>query len=490
MEEILKIKNKRTDGEYDIGILLLGDRTGLLDWAKVVLKRVTSEEQPATFFTSGLPSLASIGGSTHKSSTNSNVANATFKEKPFGIIDPEFIPLPDASLIWIKQSYYRSALPVSAEATIEGYVVLVLEELLKNLGLLENLTVSQQIGIFRAKPDIWIVFKNGIPIGVVEVKKPAVGVMSHPKVLGQILLYMTQLKSFYGIQDIFGIVTTYEEWRICWLPECDGAASSDRRPTEKVEEANIEHLNDADENSGEEVEPLGDGEQIQANEVHGTKVINWSDKSLYQTLKTVLLKMFFSRRRDVKLIDSDRLYLVMNQNEWRWKKYPFPKAFKLRSREFPLNTEKEFVFLEDLHGGRDGRCWSVCSLSGRVAVVKFMNKDSQNDNSQTKAEEEAKNWRICYGDRESNYVHSAEKTKAIQLGSRWAVMMPRYTPYKGDNHSDELLDNACLPITAKNLKHPDKRWQNLLVSSPTKLQPKERLFMGDLHKLEKLISFE
>jgi hypothetical protein len=26
-----------------------------------------------------------------------------------------------------------------------------------------------------------------------------------------------RLRSFYGLQAIFGIITTYAEWRICWL---------------------------------------------------------------------------------------------------------------------------------------------------------------------------------------------------------------------------------------------------------------------------------
>ena len=33
-------------------------------------------------------------------------------------------------------------------------------------------------------------------------------------------------RSFHGLQHVFGILTTYNEWRICWLPDCDDAAQA------------------------------------------------------------------------------------------------------------------------------------------------------------------------------------------------------------------------------------------------------------------------
>jgi hypothetical protein len=83
--------------------------------------------------------------------------------------------------------------------------------------------------------------RSGVPIGVVEVKKHKENseVLSKESVHGQIYDYMLRLKSFHGLQHVFGIVSTFSQWRIYWLPECDevAAASSvdDQSSNHKIE---------------------------------------------------------------------------------------------------------------------------------------------------------------------------------------------------------------------------------------------------------------
>lgn len=35
---------------------------------------------------------------------------------------------------------------------------------------------------------------------------------------------MMRLQSFHGLKDVFGIITNYNEWRICWFSNSDKAA--------------------------------------------------------------------------------------------------------------------------------------------------------------------------------------------------------------------------------------------------------------------------
>ena len=41
---------------------------------------------------------------------------------------------------------------------------------------------------------------------------------------GQIYDYMKRLRQFHGLDHIFGILTTYNEWKVFWLNDCDEAA--------------------------------------------------------------------------------------------------------------------------------------------------------------------------------------------------------------------------------------------------------------------------
>ena len=68
------------------------------------------------------------------------------------------------------------------------------------------------------RPDVWIIHSNGLPIGIIEVKKPSATIMNEPLLAGQVFDYLNLLKSFYGVQWHFAIVSTYEEWRFFWLP--------------------------------------------------------------------------------------------------------------------------------------------------------------------------------------------------------------------------------------------------------------------------------
>lgn len=55
-------------------------------------------------------------------------------------------------------------------------------------------------------------------MAVVEVKQPGSGEVSDLKVLGEVFDYITQLRNSYGHCEVFGIITTMEEWRLCWFP--------------------------------------------------------------------------------------------------------------------------------------------------------------------------------------------------------------------------------------------------------------------------------
>ena len=62
--------------------------------------------------------------------------------------------------------------------------------------------------------------------GVIEVKLPGKDIMNSKTLHGQTYDYMTRLHSFHGLVNVFGLATTYEQWRVYWLPECSDAAAS------------------------------------------------------------------------------------------------------------------------------------------------------------------------------------------------------------------------------------------------------------------------
>jgi hypothetical protein len=49
---------------------------------------------------------------------------------------------------------------------------------------------------------------------------------------------MLRLQTFYGLQNVFGIVTNYQQWRICWLPSSSDSAASVAMPTSQQNSLN------------------------------------------------------------------------------------------------------------------------------------------------------------------------------------------------------------------------------------------------------------
>jgi hypothetical protein len=64
------------------------------------------------------------------------------------------------------------------------------------------------MGIFGIRPDILILTKNSLLIGVVEVKKPGKNILINKNVMGELFDQMKLLQLFYGMGPVLGILAT------------------------------------------------------------------------------------------------------------------------------------------------------------------------------------------------------------------------------------------------------------------------------------------
>lgn len=98
------------------------------------------------------------------------------------------------------------------DTSIAGFISRLLTDVLVALGLAQTINIQEGIIIH---PDLLVVKNNSQPISVVETKTPADdAVMDHEQVHGQLYDYMHQLKEYFGLETVFGIATTYNQWRI------------------------------------------------------------------------------------------------------------------------------------------------------------------------------------------------------------------------------------------------------------------------------------
>jgi len=294
--------------------------------------------------------------------------------------------------------------------------------------------------------------------------------MDGPKVHGQIYDYMLRLKSFFGLQHVFGIVTTYEEWRFFWFSDSNAAAAANALP------GDVPARNFRVADSGNEDEVFDEVENEDAVDVQfdpafrhlqASAVYPWNYPTLPLLLASLIKKMNLSPLNPITRIDNERPYVIMGKSQWHWAKVSWSKSFKLHYYKMITKATKKFILIEDMHGGADGRVWLTCNSVGSVAVIKFAqgDKSMKADDAQAQLHKEAENW---------NAANEIDEARVQKIGGDWALVMPfggKPAFVTGVAVSDEnkaLIRKRLQKIAAKGLEHADLAKVHVLIRSPQK----------------------
>jgi hypothetical protein len=83
------------------------------------------------------------------------------------------------------------------------------------------------------------------------------------------------------------------------------------------------------------------------------------------------LRVSGNRVDHVPMLHPDRSYIQLTEKSWIWKSNISLTKLSLES---PPKNSKNFYLLRDFHGGTDGRVWLAFTESGKLAVVKFIER--------------------------------------------------------------------------------------------------------------------
>jgi hypothetical protein len=82
------------------------------------------------------------------------------------------------------------------------------------------------------QPDILLLCESGgRPLAAIEIKippsnkKPVNTVVSDPSFVAQLYDYMQAIQRNFGVFDVFGVLATYSQWQVYWMPESDALAN-------------------------------------------------------------------------------------------------------------------------------------------------------------------------------------------------------------------------------------------------------------------------
>lgn len=405
-----------------------------------------------TFATHGLPPLAENPTGSHSTaSKNEGHKEANLNVGSFGVL--QALKLEGGEGIWAHYNDKGKEFAWSTESDVQSYVKVAIISAIHALGLALVLDCRDELSIFKVRPDIWILTKKGgIPVGVIEVKKPNEKIMEEKLVHGQIYDYMLRLQSFYGIQNVFGIVTTYHQWRIYWLPQSqDIAQAQSINENFSIEVTKDEILIDEkftenDENEEEEYDKKN------PREVYGTKVIESSNPDLPKILGSVIKKMYYTKTEKIERFNPSRPYIVMDKDTWYWSTVKWNPSFKPNYHVMPKSQPKKLYLIEDFRGGVDGRVWLASTPKGEMCVIKFDHSDKFDD-----LKKEADNWKTLYADK--------TYTQMITLCGRPALMMPYGKPINNLKQTKDV-ENLLEYIAKMGMIHMDLKPSHFVFQSP------------------------
>jgi len=426
------------------------------------IREEKKEVQVVRSFASGLPPLGVHVASSTKSSENKNREPAKLRLGTFKVLKDAPLDRDQPATIWIASN--RGELATwGSEADVKRQVRTVIQDAIAASDLIEQLQCYEELrlGVKGEQSDIWIVrSRSGCPVGVIEVKRPGAAIMESEYVHGQIFDYMKRLQSFFGLKVVFGIVSTYKQWRVCWLSGC----------SEEI--AKAESLENIGETTLREESPRDKGERI----LCGTQVYKYDDRDLPILITSTLHKMNNASLFGF-LPKNKRPRIWLKEEGWTW---IGEQEIVENEDKMPSRQVRNFVLLEDFGSGRDGRVWKACSLKGEVCVIKFALPRSVNetiDDRKERLEKECQYWHDVWGE---------TKARVIPLAGDYALVMP-FAKLMERNEKD--LDEGGRVRTAieamanKGLCHNDLRWRHVRLVN-------DRVVFIDLSDIEKMAKKE
>ena len=105
----------------------------------------------------------------------------------------------------------------SNEAGVNLHVERLMQDILRALGVEEQVTIRPEVEVMSIRPDFMLILVNGHPIGTIEGKQPGEAALTHHNILGEVYDQLKHLNTIFRVRTPFAILTSYEAWRICWL---------------------------------------------------------------------------------------------------------------------------------------------------------------------------------------------------------------------------------------------------------------------------------
>jgi hypothetical protein len=266
---------------------------------------------------------------------------------------------------------------------------------------------------------------------------------------------MMVLRHMFGVRYVYGILSTYAQWRILWLEDADESACATdvaqcgNGAAEVEEEPPLEMpcL------GGGPIVPVSGGvglpNSVSERRCFATRVYEWDDSQLVLLLASVVKKMAQSPILAPRFLSGERLYECVTEKNMEWVVRPM-RSIDLGS--FGGDSQKLFVLKIFRSGGGDGVACLATDEGGACCVIKFLKVADE-----AAASDEANAWGRLW----------KLPARMRKLKNRAAVVMPYVRVFCDRKDAEacgagreEVLE-ALRTIADSGYVHSDMKWSHI-----------------------------
>ncbi|KAJ3388682.1 hypothetical protein HDU92_001383 [Lobulomyces angularis] len=295
-------------------------------------------------------------------------------------------------------------------------------------------------------------------IDICEVKKPSKegGYLDNYYLYCQIDCYMQELRYTYGVKYVYGIISTYNEWRICWYTNSQ----------------KISILNNVDDlikyvKNDKDSYPY----TIEDNKLYVSRVYKHDDPLTIQALISCLHKMYMTYIETPKFLNNIKFkfkYIESDQNRTSWKFLPNIDYFTYKYQQ---NYQNIYI---------------LSRIIMEVETVGYAPTKNTESKSEENFTDESNNWNMLWNC----------KTYIIKVINITKIVMPfAFHCIKDDNGKLYFKSPRCWNDknnVEEGFKHDDIEWRHVSLLPIKKLNGKWGLkpIMIDLTRIEKVANTE
>ena len=337
------------------------------------------------------------------------------------------------------------------------------------LGREYSLRFETELKTFNEKADYWVPLRSGKPVGVVQIKKSGKGAMDHPNILGECFDYMLKVRSFEGLDHVYCILTTYNEWRFLCLEDTAADAGKTVMPDIAQLPAQGDYITTllpeypswvfkvagdqpntpgrlpflqrvltsttrALRNRVVSVVPTASRTPTIHRRVCATRVFNRDDPALITAIAAIFIEMAMSPATKLTALgDPHHPHRIMSPEKWEWG--TIPANFQVKFEDFPRANASHFYLLLRLGMGKNGHVYLSSTSSGTACAIKFpllpLFRPNIDDNRKMEhlANIRQRSASLSYRWRK---IWDASGVHVITLYGQPALIMPYFKMCKGD----------------------------------------------------------